>query len=47
MLDWDATAAEIGAALTISPGRASVQMDLALTLRDRLPAWEHFWPTGR
>ncbi|MEH3143516.1 MAG: DUF222 domain-containing protein [Mycobacterium kyogaense] len=35
--DWDATAAEIGAALSISPGRASVQMDLALTLRDRLP----------
>lgn len=35
--DWDATAAEIGAALAISPGRASVQMDLALALRDRFP----------
>ncbi|MBX7449506.1 13E12 repeat family protein, partial [Mycolicibacterium sp. 3033] len=35
--DWDAAAAEIGAALGISAGRASVQMDLALAMRDRFP----------
>ena len=35
--DWDAAAAEIRCALSISPGRASVQMDLALALRDRFP----------
>ncbi|TRW79899.1 DUF222 domain-containing protein, partial [Mycolicibacterium sp. 018/SC-01/001] len=35
--DWDAAAAEIGAALGISPGRASAQMDLAVALRDRFP----------
>ncbi|MEW5813294.1 MAG: DUF222 domain-containing protein [Actinomycetota bacterium] len=35
--DWDAAAAEIGCALGISPGRASVQMDLAVALRDRFP----------
>ncbi|MHA0285912.1 DUF222 domain-containing protein [Mycobacterium sp. C3-094] len=35
--DWDAAAAEIGAALGISAGRASVQMDLAVALRDRFP----------
>ncbi|MHA0285272.1 DUF222 domain-containing protein [Mycobacterium sp. C3-094] len=35
--DWDAAAAEIGAALGISAGRASVQMDLAVAMRDRFP----------
>ncbi|WP_162938390.1 HNH endonuclease signature motif containing protein [Mycobacterium kyogaense] len=35
--DWDATAAEIGCALGIGPGRASTLMDLAVALRDRLP----------
>jgi hypothetical protein len=35
--DWDAVAAEIGAALNVSPGRAGGDMELALTLRDRLP----------
>ena len=34
---WDATAAEIGAALGISRGRASTEMHLGLTLRYRLP----------
>ena len=34
---WDATAAEIGAALNISARRASSQMYLARSLRDRLP----------
>jgi hypothetical protein len=35
--DLDATAAEIAAALNIGHGRASGEMDLAVTLRDRLP----------
>ena len=35
--DWDACAAEISCALTVGHGRASGQMDLAVTLRDRLP----------
>ena len=35
--DWDATAAEIGCALGIGPGRASTLMDLALAVRDRFP----------
>ncbi|GJF20173.1 hypothetical protein NGTWS1803_10450 [Mycolicibacterium cyprinidarum] len=35
--DWDVTAAEVSCALTIGHGRALGQMDLALTLRDRLP----------
>ncbi|OKH68356.1 hypothetical protein EB72_01215 [Mycobacterium sp. SWH-M1] len=35
--DWDATAAEIGCALGMGPGRASTLMDLALALRDRFP----------
>ena len=34
---WDATAAEIGAALGVSRGRASGEMFLALSLRHRLP----------
>ena len=32
--DWDAASAEVGAALNVSPGRASGQMTLAITLRD-------------
>jgi hypothetical protein len=35
--DWDACAAELSCALTVSHGRASSQMDLAITLRDRFP----------
>ncbi|CAJ1585100.1 HNH endonuclease signature motif containing protein [[Mycobacterium] wendilense] len=35
--DWDATAAEIAAALNISHGRANSLMNLAITLRQRLP----------
>ena len=35
--DWDATAAEVSAALNTGHGRAIGQMELALTLRDRLP----------
>lgn len=35
--DWDVTAAEVSCALTIGHGRSLGQMDLALTLRDRLP----------
>ena len=35
--DWDAASVEIGAALGISLGRASGQMDLGLALRTRLP----------
>ncbi len=35
--DWDAAAAEVSCALTMGHGRALGQMDLALTLRDRLP----------
>jgi Domain of unknown function (DUF222) len=34
---WDAAASEIGAALTINRWQAASQMQLALTLRDRLP----------
>lgn len=35
--DWDAAAAELGAALQISRGRASGEMHLSLSLRHRLP----------
>ncbi|BBZ04718.1 hypothetical protein MCHIJ_41550 [Mycolicibacterium chitae] len=35
--DWDATAAEIAAALNISHGRATTLMNLAITLRERFP----------
>jgi hypothetical protein len=35
--DWDAAAAEISAILGVTHGRASAQMHLALSLRDRLP----------
>lgn len=34
---WDATAAEVACALAMGHGRALGQMELALTLRDRLP----------
>src|SRR6218665_2410184 len=34
---WDATAAEVGAALNVSARRASSQMYLARSLRERLP----------
>ncbi|MEH3141766.1 MAG: DUF222 domain-containing protein [Mycobacterium kyogaense] len=45
--DWDATAAEIGAALSISPGRASALMDLAVALRDRFPGLGALLADGR
>ncbi|MEH3139194.1 MAG: DUF222 domain-containing protein [Mycobacterium kyogaense] len=45
--DWDATAAEIGAALSISSGRASVLMDLAVALRDRFPGLGALLADGR
>ncbi len=35
--DWDACAAELACVLSVSQGNASGQMDLAVTLRDRLP----------
>jgi Domain of unknown function (DUF222) len=35
--EWDAAAAEVAAALNIGHGRACGEMDLAVTLRDRLP----------
>lgn len=35
--DWDSCAAELACALTVSQGSAAGQMDLAVTLRDRLP----------
>lgn len=35
--DWDACAAEVSCALTVGHRRASWLMDLAVTLRDRLP----------
>lgn len=35
--DWDACAAELSCALTVGHGRACRQLDLAVTLRDRLP----------
>lgn len=35
--DWDAAAAEVAAALNVSHGRATGELDLAVTLRDRLP----------
>ena len=45
--DWDATAAEVSAALTIGHGRASTTMDLALTVRDRLPNVGALFLAGR
>jgi hypothetical protein len=35
--DWDSMAAEVAAALNIGHGRAISEVDLAVTLRDRLP----------
>lgn len=35
--DWDAASIEVGAALNVSPGRAGGQMNLGMTLRNRLP----------
>ncbi|BBY64235.1 hypothetical protein MHEL_24780 [Mycolicibacterium helvum] len=35
--DWDAVAAEVSAELGVTHGRASAQMHLALSLRDRVP----------
>jgi hypothetical protein len=44
---WDATAAEVGAALGISARRASSQMYLAQSLRDRLPKLNALFLQGR
>lgn len=44
---WDATAAEVGAALGISARRASSQMYLAQSLRERLPEVNALFLAGR
>ena len=44
---WDATAAEVGAALNLSTRRASSQMYLAQSLRERLPAVNAVFLAGR
>ncbi|NBP85979.1 MAG: DUF222 domain-containing protein, partial [Mycobacteriaceae bacterium] len=44
---WDATAAEVGAALGISSRRASSQMYLAQSLRERLPRVNALFLSGR
>ncbi len=44
---WDATAAEVGAALGISTRRASSQMYLAQSLRERLPRVNALFLAGR
>ena len=44
---WDAAAAEIGAALNLSPRRASTQMYLAQSLRERLPRVAALFLRGR
>ena len=44
---WDATAAEVGAALGISTRRASSQMYLAQSLRERLPKVNALFLRGR
>ena len=44
---WDATAAEVGAALGISARRASSQMYLAQSLRERLPKVNDLFLMGR
>lgn len=44
---WDATAAEVAAALVISPRRASSQMYLAQSLRERLPRVNALFLAGR
>lgn len=45
--NWDAIAAQIGAALNISHHQASYQMDQAMSLRDRLPAVGALFAEGR
>jgi hypothetical protein len=44
---WDATAAEVGAALNLSSRRASSQMYLAQSLRERLPKVNALFLAGR
>ena len=44
--EWDAAAAEIGAALQISRGRASGEMHLSLSLRYRLPQVARLFTEG-
>lgn len=44
---WDSAAAEVGAAMNISPRRASGQMRIAETLRDHLPAVAELFRRGR
>ena len=44
---WDATAAEVGAALNLSARRASSQMYLARSLRERLPKVNAVFLAGR
>ena len=44
---WDATAAEVGAALNLSARRASSQMYLAQSLRERLPGVNALFLQGR
>ncbi len=44
---WDAAAAEIAAAQTVSQGRACAQMELAVVLRDRLPRVAALLMSGR
>lgn len=44
---WDATAAEVGAALNLSARRASSQMYLAQSLRERLPQVNASFMAGR
>ena len=43
---WDATAAEVSAALGITHGRASTEMDLSLALRYRLPRVAELFAEG-
>jgi len=45
--EWDAAAAEVSAALGVSHGRASGQMHLGLTLRQRLPRVDALFRDGR
>ncbi len=44
---WDGAAAEVAAALGVSHGKASSQMQLSLTLRDRLPRVAALYLDGR
>lgn len=45
--EWDGAAAEVAAALGVSHGKASSQMYLALTLRERLPQVAQLFAQGR